>query len=79
MIKNTDTHTIVHKILDEIKGTMTFIPSADNKVCRIVYSEGATHKSLTDGKITNEDSKTGIKRARTIWDDKMKKGWRNII
>jgi len=69
-----------------LHGTMEFIPQGDfskdrtqpipdNVVVRIIYTDGAEHKSLKDGKMTTEDALTGIMRARKIWDDKVKEGW----
>ncbi len=70
-------------------GKMVFVPQGDftksrdwkhenSVIVRIMYYDGATHKSLTDGQITSEDAKTGIKRARRIWDEKVQEGWTTI-
>jgi hypothetical protein len=56
-------------------GKMVFVPVGKGDVVKILYYDGASHKSLTDGFKTTEDAKTGIKRARTIWNDKVKEGW----
>jgi len=66
---DTASHSITHPTL----GKMIFEP--DGEVVRIRYYNGATHKGLKDGKMTTEDSRTGIKRARTIWDEKIEEGW----
>jgi len=52
-----------HTITHPTLGTMNFIPDGD--VVRIVCEH------------TNEDSRTGIKRARQIWDEKIQEGWKN--
>ena len=60
------------------KGTMHFHPddkTDDSGIVTISYSDGATHRSLTDGKITNIPHRTGIIRARRIWNAKIKEGW----
>ena len=67
---NQQVHTLAHPT----KGTMKFIPEGD-AVVRIVYYDGATHKSLKDGSDTTEDARTGIERARKIWNEKVQEGW----
>jgi hypothetical protein len=53
-------------------GTMAFcITSRFSDVVRIMFSPGV----LTTVHRVEEDQKTGIKCARTIWDAKVKEGW----
>ena len=62
-----------HSITHTKYGKMVFEP--DGEVVRIRYYDGALHKSLKNGELTTEDSQTGIKRARTIWNEKIEEGW----
>jgi hypothetical protein len=63
----------VYSITHPKYGKIVFEPDGD-VVC-IRYYDGALHKSLKNGELTTEDSRTGIKRARKIWDEKIEEGW----
>ncbi len=62
-----------HSIIHPKYGKIVFEPDGD--VVRIRYYDGAMRVSLADGSLTTEDSRTGIKRARKIWDEKIEEGW----
>ena len=72
----TNLHHTQFELTHPEHGRMIFCTHPANvDVVKILYRDGASHKSLETGFKTTDDSKTGTLRARTIWDDKVKEGW----